>query len=142
MITDYFKKTNSIEKSFEAWGFRILDRWLSLKSRGETLAVYFADNDIHTIAIYGLGVLGKHLLEELQNADVLVKYGIDRKAASIKIDKFEIRSLKDELPVVDAIVITPISFYAIEAKLRVKMGEKVEMVSIEDVVDYCFRRQG
>lgn len=132
------KKQRTIELSFEAWGVHILDMWLSLKNSRKSLEEYFQDNYINSIAIYGLGVLGKHLYEELRSRKHLIRYGIDRNADRIRIDGLQIKTLKDELPEVDAVVVTPIDYYSIEKDIRHKMGENIEIISIEDVVDYCY----
>ena len=130
-----------VEISFEEWGFHILDRWLTIKNRKKSLATYFEDNEINSIAIYGLGILGRHFYEELRDGKIWIKYGIDQNAANIRIDGLELKTLNDELPAVDAIIITPVTYYKIEKEVRHKMGKEVEIISIEDVVDYCFGKQ-
>lgn len=123
--------------SFFVWGFRLLDKWLQIKNDGRSLETYFEDNLISRIAIYGLGAIGRRLYEELSHGDIEVCYGIDRNAADIHIDGLEVKTLEDELSNVDAVVVTPIDFYAIEKALRGRMGEDTDIVFIEDIVDYC-----
>jgi hypothetical protein len=111
---------------------------MTLRDRGESLTMYFEDNDLYNIAIYGLGALGIHLYEELREGKVSIEYGIDQNASGIKVDGLDIKTLEDRLPRVDAVVVTPIAFYEIEKKIQKKMGKEVAILFIEDVVDYCF----
>lgn len=136
------RKQKRIGPSLESWGFHVLDMWLILKNSGKSLAEYFEDNSIDTIAIYGLGILGKHLYEELRERKSMIRYGIDRNADRIRIKGLQIKTLEDELSEVDAIIVTPVDYYSIEKEIRHKMGKKIEIISIEDVVDYCYGKQG
>ena len=126
------------ENPLYPWGFHILDKWLQIKNRGDSLITYFEDNSIDRIAIYGLGILGRRLYEELQQGAVEIVCGIDRNAANIHIENLEMRTLEDEFPNVDAVVVTPVSFYEIEKMISPKAGWRMEVISIEDIIDYCF----
>lgn len=126
-----------VEQSFFPWGFCILDKWIQVKNRGGSLSIYFEDNLMHRVAIYGLGAIGKNLYEELRRAKIEVCYGIDKNAANIRIDGLEIKTLEEELTEVDVVVVTPIAFYGIEKNIYQKMGNNTNIVAIEDVVDYC-----
>ena len=44
-------------------GFKILNKWLNLNHDGKSLQKYFDDNYIKTVAIYGMGELGKRLYD-------------------------------------------------------------------------------
>lgn len=136
-----FASSKKRQNPLYPWGFYVLDKWLQIKSRGDSLVTYFDDNSIKRIAIYGLGVLGKRLYEELQQEKVKIVCGIDQNAKNIQIDNLEIRTLEDEFPQVDAVVVTPVAFREIEKEIYQKAGWRTEVVSIEDVVDYCFLRE-
>lgn len=123
---------------FFLWGFHILNKWLQIKNKNNSLRPYFEDNYLFNVAIYGLGAIGQRLYEELEMEEIDVKYGIDQNAKNIQIKGLEIKSLEDELPKVDAVIVTPIAFYEIEKNLYKKMGDEAVIVSIEDIVDYCF----
>ncbi len=86
--------------------FKTLDKWMSLWELGKTVETYFKDNQIKRIAIYGMGKLGRHLIQELKTSDkVQIVYGIDRMAG--KIDgEFPIYDIDNISPPVDAIVVT------------------------------------
>lgn len=132
------EKRDAWAEPFFPWGFRLLDRWLEIRNKGKSLGKYFEDNSICCIAIYGLGAIGKRLYEECRREQVEVRYGIDRNAADIQVDGLEIRTLDQALPEVDAVIVTPVAFYEIQKELYRKMGRDIDIIFIEDVVDYCF----
>ncbi len=118
-------------------GFQILSRWLQLRQAGKKLVPFFEDNFIAHVAIYGMGVLGERLCEELQGTKIIIDYAIDRFAASKKRPGLKIYGLEEDvLPEVDAIVVTPVQDYWSIVEL---LQEKVDapVMSLRDVVDYC-----
>jgi len=129
------KKCNSIPTICEL-GFKTLSNWLQLKQNGKTIQNFFDDNYISTIAIYGMGELGKRLYDELKELDVEVKYAIDKNADRIDIKGLEIITLEQELKAVDAIIVTPLHFFdEIEESIDKKGNFRV--VSLEEVILYC-----
>ena len=58
-------------------GFALLDWWLELQEQGKDIAKYLIVNGYKTVAIYGLGRIGRHLLTVLNKHSVKVKYAID-----------------------------------------------------------------
>lgn len=88
--------------------FPVVLKWLEIRQNGHFLDEYFRKNHIQTIGIYGMGVLGCRLYDELVNSDIQIKYLMDRNPKGMdKIFKFSILG-KEELDV-DAIVVTVIS---------------------------------
>jgi len=83
---------------------RIFDKWLSLKEDGINISRYFEEKEIRSVAIYGMGQLGRHLLCDLKQSNVSVEYVIDRRRSIIDID-LEVYDL-DGAPIsVDAVVV-------------------------------------
>jgi hypothetical protein len=80
------------------------------------------------------------LYEELLQGETKISCGIDQNAASIQLEGLEIKTLADELPEVDAVIVTPMSFYEIQKNIYREMGSDVDVISIEDVVEYCLGR--
>ncbi len=75
---------------------------------------------------------GETLLNELKDTMVHVVYGIDNNAGGIYSD-IDIFSMEDNLPPVDAVVVTATTYFdEIEEKLR----EKVDcpIISLEDIL--------
>ncbi len=117
-------------------GFHLFNKWIKIKNEGRTLEAYFHDNEIATVAIYGVGALGERLFEDLRKIDIEVKYAIDRIADTKYIEGLKIVGIEDELKDVDVIIVTPVQdYYAIEELLEHKTD--VDIVSLEDIIDYC-----
>lgn len=100
--------------------WKILDRWLYLRERGNRLEQSLKKRNINSVAVYGMGMLGMHLLEEFRKSDVNVSYGIDMKKDKIRTD-IPVYSIYEELPETDAIVVTvPYAFDEIKERLERK----------------------
>ncbi len=112
--------------------YDILNVWLDIKQKGGSLEKYFIDNGYKTIAIYGMGELGSRLYEELRGTSVDVKYAIDKDAMSVG-SELDVLELEDDLPSVDAIVVTAVFAYdSIAEKLAVKINSPI--LSLGDIV--------
>ena len=123
------------EKEINSEKFRIMyqmmERWMRIKQSNESLDKYFKIYGYKKIAIYGMGDIGKLLLNEIQDSDVQIEFGIDKNnkvSAEIEIFKPE-----DDLPEVDAIIVTAIAYFdEIEKILSKKMT--CPIISLEDIV--------
>ncbi|MBD5550029.1 MAG: hypothetical protein HDQ96_02460 [Lachnospiraceae bacterium] len=99
-----------------------LDSWMSLKEKGINPANYLKRFHYNVIAIYGVGILGKHLLYELEQAEIKIAYIIDRRA-DLHYPQAEVRNVNDELDIVDAVVVTALAdFDDIYETLKEKLG--------------------
>lgn len=86
----------------------LVSKWLEIRQMGQSLCEYFYLNNIQNIAIYGMGVLGCRLYDELEGSSVQVRYLIDKSPNGI--DKiFEFSELDKEKLDVETIVVTVIS---------------------------------
>lgn len=112
--------------------FMLMNQWLITKQQGKEIITYFHENNYKKIAIYGMSFAGERLYDELQASDVEVCYAIDRRADNLYVD-LDIYTLEDELPEVDVIVVTAISFFdSISDQLAEKTD--VPVVSLEDII--------
>ena len=59
------------------------DRWLYIKNRGVSVSRYFNERNYSRIIIYGMGHIGKRLVDELQFSDIEVVCAIDKRGDSI-----------------------------------------------------------
>lgn len=112
--------------------YNMLNQWLALKQEGKSLEQYFVDNNIKTIAIYGMGEMGNRLYDELKDSSIEVKYAIDKNADSTyaEVDVYE---LEDSLEDVDAIIVTAI-FAFDEIEENISEAVDYQILSLEDVV--------
>lgn len=82
------------------------------------------------IAIYGMGRLGKRLYSEIKD---MTAYGIDRNN-KLSIENLEIKNPKDELPLVDLVIITTVyDTEAIRKYLKGKM--ECEVLTLREVLE-------
>lgn len=128
------KTIGPIKKDVEKFKsyYSMLNQWLALKQQGKTLEKYFIDNNYKTIAIYGMGEMGKRLYDELKDTSIKVKYAIDKEASSI-YSELEVVDKDERFEEVDAIVITATFAYSeIERELREKINFSI--ISLDDVV--------
>ena len=83
------------------------DKWLYLlRDNKFDIDEYLQKQGISTVAIYGLGMLGKQLINQLQQSSISVKYGVDRYVGQYGCDFTIIRPENEEWPYVDAVIIT------------------------------------
>lgn len=111
---------------------KLLHNWICLKEKNIDFAKFFKRYRYHKIAIYGMGKLGIHLMNELQGSDITVVYGIDKNEKGYKCG-VEIYNLNHNMPIVDAIVITITNQYSEISKI---LCEKIicPMVTIEEII--------
>lgn len=112
--------------------FQMMGGWLEAKLRDMSVAEYCKDHGYNRVAIYGMGLAGQILYEELKGTDVQVLYAIDRNKANV-ISKVDIYSPTERLPKVDAIIISAITYFEEIADM---LQERVncDIVSLEDIV--------
>lgn len=112
--------------------YLMMNQWVKVKQENKSLADYLERNGYKEIAIYGMNYAGETLLSELAGSGVKVKYGIDQKANEKYLD-IDVVSPDDDLPDVDAVIVTAITFFdEIEEKLLEKLD--CPILSLEDIL--------
>jgi phosphoglycerate dehydrogenase-like enzyme len=107
------------------------NKWLELKQNNYRLKGYFENNNYKSVAIYGMGDLGKRLFRELADDGVVVSYTIDK---NIGVDdEYKMIALSERLPEVDVVIVTAVSSFD-DIYLDLKGRFNGEIVSIEDVL--------
>ena len=107
--------------------FNTLSQWMYLRHEGISIADCLLQRGLRTVAVYGLGELGRLLCRELCGTGVCVAYGLDRDAGEKEADSFcgvrRIAGLEGELGSVDAVIVTlPHAFKELEGILKGKFG--------------------
>lgn len=85
--------------------YHLNNKWISLKESGERVSRYFKERNLKKIALYGLGDFGVNLNNELTQDGIEISYAFDKNLSN-RYSLIPIKRLNDELPTVDAIVIT------------------------------------
>lgn len=131
----------AMEKKAEKWQqlsdkhlalFLMMNQWVKVKQEGKNLSDYFGRNNYKNIAIYGMSYAGETLMDELKDSEICVKYGIDRRAGRI-CEEIDIVTMDDDLPEVDAVVVTAITFFD---EIEEELGNKLNcpILSLEDIL--------
>lgn len=114
---------------------RCLNRWMSNRENGKWVADYLFANQIHWIGIYGYGMLGKHLVHELQTKSFPIKWVMDR--SSLGDENYHDIQKPDnlcKLGDVDMVIITSLADVEnVEAFLLQSVTGNI--ISIEELVD-------
>ena len=112
---------------------RCFNKWMSLREDGKNICDYLLKYGIKTVAVYGIGRMGKHLFFELEGSGIEVRYIIDRRT-EMHHPKYPIKGPEEKLEEVDAVIITPVwDFEHIYEKLKYKMKSK--FFSLYELVD-------
>lgn len=112
--------------------FTLINQWLKLKQNGGSICRYLSENGYKKIAVYGIGYIGERVLCELENSDIKIAYGIDKRADGIA-SSIDIFSLNENLPEVDAVIVSePFYFGEVEPLLKEKLD--CPILSLEEIV--------
>jgi len=113
--------------------YYLANHWLDLKQNNISIAGYFEDNNINTIAIYGMGEMGKRLIKELKDSNIDVKYVVDKNENLVIDDDIKIVAKESIFQQVDALIVTAtFAFNEIKKELEEKVSFPV--ISLEDVI--------
>jgi len=112
--------------------YKILKRWFELKQQNRSVMEYFQENGYKRIAIYGMSDLGVYLYQELDDTGVEVSHGIDRRADKLDV-KIPVFTVEEELPVVDAVIVTAVYFFD---QIKELLEDKVDcpVLSLESIL--------
>ncbi len=84
--------------------FFIYDKWMSLESHKGCISEYLYKQKIREVAVYGMGYIGKQLVNRLKDTNILIDGAIDRNAgfieATVPIVRFEEFDKKPDLIIV------------------------------------------
>lgn len=111
--------------------FLMMNKWVKVKQEGKNLSSYFTEHGYKRIAIYGMSYAGETLINELKDSDIELVYGIDQKKGLYSY--IDILSLDEDLPEVDAVIVTAITFFD---EIEEMLSEKVScpIISLEDIL--------
>lgn len=111
--------------------YEVMRDWLDRSGDIGALEKRIVENGFRTIAIYGMGDLGKMLYRKLSSSSIKVVYAIDRNPRRIDND-LKVISPNDAFEEVDVIVVTIVAeFDAIKRLLETKTTNKI--ISIKDI---------
>lgn len=112
--------------------FFVVSQWLKLKQTGGNISDYLTEKGYKKVAIYGMSYTGERVLFELKNAGIEVAYGIDKRAGGVA-SEIDILSPDDDLPDVDAVIVSE-AFYYEEVEPLLSRKLSCPVISLEEVV--------
>lgn len=110
----------------------LFDQWMMKKQEGKTVSDYLRENGFRTIAIYGMGYLGKRLYDELKDSEIEVRYAIDKNADNLYLE-LDVISPDENMPEVDLIIVTAVYFFDEIEGMLTNLTE-CPVVSFEDIL--------
>lgn len=117
---------------------RTLNKWMTLREQGKSICDYLADNSIRSVAIYGIGMLGKRLFAEFIDKGMQVEYGIDQK--SVSVPGLKVYKSEEVDKHVRIIIVTVIDEYNEIHDRITKLGIADEVVSLEHIIEYALEK--
>lgn len=112
--------------------FRMMCQWIRVKQENKRLDDYLKELGYLNIAVYGMSYAGRVLIDELDESDVKILYGID-KNSELMYKNIKTVSPDGTLKPVDVVIVTAVTFFNEIEKI---LSEKVEcpIISLEDIL--------
>lgn len=123
-------KNRQVEKN--VYYLQLMDQWMELRENDVSIADKLVHAQYTKVAIYGYGIMGRHLLWELQQSQVSVEYLIDLQKDNLHTD-VKVYLPSDELPEVDAVIVCA-AYYYNEVYQCLKEKGISKIISIETVI--------
>lgn len=122
--------------------YQMLNKWLRIQQRNHNLSELLIRKDLYNIVIYGLGEIGKNLLEELKDTPinigcVLVKE-INPEVCMVKQVVVDDYSEFQKNNKIDTIIVTPVYDFENIRDMLIKKGVTSKVVSLDELIDQFF----
>lgn len=110
----------------------MMNQWLILKQEGKGIDRYLKKRGCNTVAVYGMAIYGRHVIRELQESDIKIVYGIDRRVMEA-YKNIEVIQPAEGMPLVDIIINTALCDHT-NIKANLAQLTSSPIVSLEDVI--------
>ena len=110
----------------------MMNQWLILKQEGKGFDKYLKRQGYNTVAVYGMGIYGRHVIRELQGTEIRISYGIDRKKI-MPYKNVEVLQPTERMSPVDAIINTVLCEHVNIKSYLAQICES-PVLSLEDIV--------
>ena len=110
----------------------LLDHWMTLREKDIFVADWLLKGGYKHVAIYGYGILGRHLYRELRDSEVRVEYFIDQQGSKTGT---ECRTYlpSEKVPEVDIVIVTAVYYYG-EIYSQIKEKGIRKIVSLQTIL--------
>lgn len=129
-LVKHKQMNNLIVRQEEA--LKTYEKWVDTIHENKMISQYLLENDYKSVAIYGLGRLGKQIYKEILPTKVKVEYIIDQKYSLVNpfFEQTRCYNPEEEFPAADLIIVTVSGeAEAISAKLRTKVSCPVKTIN-------------
>lgn len=146
-FNSYVEDTNEEEKKALLYDvekyksfLEIFDKWLYLKrSNSFSIVDFLKEKGIESVAIYGFGLIGKQLYNELIDDNVNVVYGIDRYVGQYGNDLTIYRPEDDQWAETDAIIVTAYEEEKVYEYIKPKTNAIV--LRFSEIMEHLWRKR-
>lgn len=117
---------------YEGKYFNMMNQWLILQQEGKGIDRYLQKHGYDVIAVYGMAIYGRHVIRELQESDIKILYGIDRKEME-PYKNIKVLQPTKEMVYVDAIINTVLHEHE---DIKASLAEITDspVISLEDII--------
>lgn len=132
------QKRLELEKTKE--NLLVLSEWMALYRCGNSLEKILTREGYSAVAIYGMGILGSHLYQELEDTGIQVNYIIDRKPIK-GVYESRICGIDTVLQGIDVVIVTPIYQFE-EIKEKIQEINHLPVLSLRTLLDKGCAEEG
>lgn len=112
--------------------YHTYDMWIDNLIQGKTIEQKLLKMDIRRVAVYGYGLVGRRLIQCLDNSNVFVLYVLDR-AHKESITNIPVYMPQKGLDKVDAVIVTTVYDYADISQALQNEYDYDEVISLNDL---------
>lgn len=114
---------------------RCFDMWLSARDNNCFIGPYLQKLNVKVVGIYGYGKLGKHLLVELMDSEIEVKWVMDQRDVSEQVPCHYVAPDAAVIPLdIDMVINTTLGSIEEVEKNFIELGFN-KVVSIEEILE-------
>jgi len=120
-----------------------MDMWMDLREKGYSVNEFLKLRNIHRVGIYGYGILGRHLIWEIEQSDSLIDVAwiLDVRAETITTSKYPVYlpDSVEKLSKAELIIVCAINDFD-EVEAFVSSRTRIPIASFKDIIEECDRR--
>lgn len=115
----------------------LLYKWLVAEKKDINFLSMFNNTEAENVGIYGYGIVGKQLANDMKEAQIKITCIIDRNAHNLKCD-YPIYTLDDDLPELDMVIVTSVNLN--EVKNHIKQAN-CKIILLRDILELAIEQK-
>ena len=114
--------------------FNVAVHFLNCVQEEYSFREYFEKNNVKNVAVYGLGIVGKSLIYQLEKEGVNISYVVDRIVGNIG-EKYICYRPEEEFTYTDMLIVTSYGYESIKERLSGSNSKNIrKIVSIDEIL--------